>query len=77
MFTQQHSQVWGFSVRAGVCYVLDICLVCVCFVSVLPVRTEWLVSYGVIKLFCEDGSVFANGVYFAQIFILLVRKLAC
>ncbi|XDV30349.1 hypothetical protein PO909_033284, partial [Leuciscus waleckii] len=22
--------------------------------SVLPVRTEWLVSYGVIKFFCED-----------------------
>lgn len=61
----------------GRCYVLDICLVCVCFVSVLPVRTEWLVSYGVIKFFCEDGSVFGNGVYFAQLFIFLLRKLAC
>lgn len=72
MFTQQHSQVWGFSPRAGVCHVLYIS----CFVSVLPVGTEWLVSYGVIKFFCEDGSVFCKWSVFCTTFYIPAEKIS-
>lgn len=43
------------------CRVLYMCLVCVCCLSVSLVGTEWLASYSVIKFFCDDGSVFGNG----------------